>query len=292
MAWNPARYLKFQNARLRPALDLLSRATNFTQNPSAVSSVLDLGCGPGNITPFLAEAFPNASIDGVDSSPEMIEKANQYKQSAEATERGIASRLNFRVNTIEGEVSQKLKKYDVIYANASLHWCLNHQVLFPEMVKELLVSNGGVLAIQMPDTREQPSHTLMETAALRRGLLDKVRNVRIPRTERDPQWYYEFMVPCTREIDLWATSYVEPLPMSATEGARHPVHEFTRSTGLMPIVQALGGESDPSCQEYLAEYDRLLHEAYPVVNVKNQYITQGKAVTLLEFKRFFMVCKT
>jgi trans-aconitate 2-methyltransferase len=290
MAWNPAQYLKFQSARLRPALDLLSRTTAMVSNPQTVTSVLDLGCGPGNISPYLAEAFPNAMIDGVDSSPEMIQKANQSKDTLGA----LGNRMNFRVNTIEGEVSQKIKKYDVIYANASLHWCLHHEVLFPQMIKELLSADGGVLAIQMPDTRVQPSHVLMETAALRRGLSEKIKDVRIPRTEQDPLWYYQVMIPCTKEIDLWSTNYVEPLTMPTKEGtpSRHPVHEFTRSTGLMPVVQALGGESDAVCQDYLAEYDRLLHEAYPVVDVKNDQYPEGKKVTLLEYKRFFLVCKS
>jgi trans-aconitate 2-methyltransferase len=303
MSWNPAQYLKFQSARLRPALDLLARTIPAVQNRETVKRVLDLGCGPGNVTPFLAEAFPNAIIEGVDSSDKMIDQANKFRAST--ADSALRERLSFRVNSIENELDIADQKYDVVYANASLHWCLNHQLLFPSIVEKLLHPNGAVFAVQMPDTRNQPSHLLMETAALRSGMLDRLQHLRIPRTEQDPQWYFDFLNPVTKEIEMWSTEYVEQLSVATRSGdmhndsnanlnriQRHPVHEFTRATGLLPIVQALGGNDTSECQEYLIEYDRLLSEAYPQTVIKNKFHLQGKTVTLFPFKRFFLVCKT
>jgi SAM-dependent methyltransferase len=73
-AWNPAMYMKNAGPRLRPALDLLQRTVAMTMLPhepatftnanapafapipaDAVRSVLDLGCGPGNVTPYLRQ---------------------------------------------------------------------------------------------------------------------------------------------------------------------------------------------------------------------------------------------
>ena len=303
MSWNPAQYLKFQAARLRPAIDLLNRAALTVPDKLAVRRVLDLGCGPGNITPFLAQEFPNAVIDGVDSSDKMIEKASSFKDSI--NDSTLRDRLNFRVNTIENEVATSQTKYDLVYANASLHWCVKHEELFPRIVQRLLYDNNGVLAVQMPDTRTQPSHLLMETAALRSGLIDKLQNVRIPRTERDPQWYFDVLSSEVRDIDMWSTEYVEQLTTLNTNTSsssnnnnnnesinRHPVHEFTRGTGLLPVLQAIGGEHSEQGQMYITEYDRLLCEAYPSTVVKNKFHLQGKTVTLFPFKRFFLVCKT
>ena len=50
--------------------------------------------------------------------------------------------------------------YEVVYSNAALHWVPDHKTLFPSLMRSL-VCPGGVLAVQMPDTRTQPSHTLM-----------------------------------------------------------------------------------------------------------------------------------
>ena len=57
MEWNPQQYLGFADLRLRPALDLLARVP-----AAAPAEVVDLGCGPGNVTPFLARRWPAATL--------------------------------------------------------------------------------------------------------------------------------------------------------------------------------------------------------------------------------------
>jgi trans-aconitate 2-methyltransferase len=183
MAWNPTQYLKFGSARLRPAIDLVTRTSGVTGDPSKVKTILDLGCGPGNISEILCRSFPNAHIEGVDSSVEMIGRALKDRAKSE-----FVDRMSYRVGSAEHEAVYASKKYDLVFSNAALHWCTNHDDLFPRIVNRLVNPVGGVLAIQMPDTVEQMSHVLMDTAAFRSGMLDKLRHVRIPRAEHDTAW--------------------------------------------------------------------------------------------------------
>jgi trans-aconitate methyltransferase len=111
--------------------------------------------------------------------------------------------------------------------------------------------------------------------------------------------YFNLLSPLVKDIDMWTTEYVQQLPAAAptaaeaheTSAARHPVLEYTKATGLLPIIEALGGEGTANCQTYLGEYDRLLHEAYPIVKVQNKHMPNGRHITIMPFKRFFMVCK-
>ncbi len=64
----PAQYLQFAGERLRPALDLLARVP--LEHPR---TIVDLGCGAGNVTRMLGERWPEARIVGVDNSPEMLD---------------------------------------------------------------------------------------------------------------------------------------------------------------------------------------------------------------------------
>ena len=72
--WDPDRYLAYADERGRPFVDLLARV--HAETPSVV---VDLGCGPGNLTALLADRWRGASVTGIDSSPEMIAAAREVE---------------------------------------------------------------------------------------------------------------------------------------------------------------------------------------------------------------------
>ena len=243
-----------------------------------------LSCVCSNIS----KAFPNATVHGVDSSKEMVERAKQTHTNHTIT---------FSQTTVE-EVVDNVDggKYDIIYSNAALHWVLNHETILPRLVKHRLLK-GGIFAFQIPDTRVQPSHTLMVTAAKNTGYYDDifvnaVPPVRIPRAEQDPLWYQSILsLSRNADINHWNTEYVHQLPLvtgdsssQSTEWpAEHPVCTFTKATGLMPIIDALKQREDGSDISYYEEYNRLLYDAYPPYydKTKNQY------VVFFTFRRYF-----
>src|SRR5271165_1371472 len=102
MAWDPQIYLAFGDARTRPARELLARVE--AKHPTRI---VDLGCGPGNSTALLAARWPDADLEGVDSSAEMLGEASAQAFRARWTQADIAS---WNPQT----------PYDVIFSNATL----------------------------------------------------------------------------------------------------------------------------------------------------------------------------
>ena len=71
--WDPDRYLTYADERGRPFVELLAADRRRRRR----GPVVDLGCGPGNLTALLADRWPEPTSLGLDSSPEMIAKARR-----------------------------------------------------------------------------------------------------------------------------------------------------------------------------------------------------------------------
>lgn len=278
MAWNPSKYLKFLSPRLKPALHLLEESSSLLLNSpsqqSNVTKVLDLGCGPGNITKYLCDKFPIAHIDGIDTSQDMISRAQLDN---------IGKNVSFRCSSIEEECLQVSRKYDLVYSNAALHWCLDHQTLLPRIISNLVSSQGGVFSFQIPDTLNQPSHVLMDIAATKCGFTEQLKHIRIPRMDHPINWYYNLLRPHVHTLEMWTTEYTNPLEITSEEW--HPVLQFTESTGLKPLVDELGGPASVQGKEFLHTYNSLLHHAYPIEG------SGSERTALFTFRRFFVVCQ-
>jgi tRNA (cmo5U34)-methyltransferase len=73
--WKPEVYLERIRAEI-PGYDEL-QAQSVAAIPSAPERVLELGMGTGETTRRLIEAFPEAWVIGLDSSPDMVFRARQ-----------------------------------------------------------------------------------------------------------------------------------------------------------------------------------------------------------------------
>src|SRR5258708_27219472 len=130
MLWDPTLYLQYGEERLRRALDLLARIP-----PASPAHVVDLGCGPGNVTAILQARWPGAAVLGVDNSAAMLERA---RKAAPTCRFEAASFAEWTPTAAP----------DVIYSNAALHWLGNHHTLFPPLLSPL--APGGALAVHVP----------------------------------------------------------------------------------------------------------------------------------------------
>lgn len=134
MAWNPEKYNEFKTLRYKPFFDLIA---HIQDKPNM--TVIDLGCGTGELTNMLSEKLTNPSVKGIDSSKEMLEKAKEFTS------------IQFDQKTIEEQINTG-EKWDLVFANASIQWVDNHEELFPKIIS--LLNPDGQLAIQMPCQNE------------------------------------------------------------------------------------------------------------------------------------------
>jgi trans-aconitate 2-methyltransferase len=247
--WDDAQYLKFVDARTRPARELLAQVPL-----AAADRVIDLGCGPGNSTALLQARWPAARITGVDSSAEMLRSARAALSDVEWVQKDV------RDYRAEGPV-------DVLFANAVLHWLPDHGSLFPALLAQL--RPGGALAVQVPYNFEEPSHRLMRE--LSGPWTAHLLGVRDSAPVASPSFYYDLLAPHASSVDLWQTRYEQVMPHASA------IVEWVKGTGLRPYLEALG-ENERSA--YLEAYEQAIATAYPVR-------TDGRR--LFSFPRLFMV---
>ncbi|MDA1257082.1 MAG: methyltransferase domain-containing protein [Chloroflexi bacterium] len=252
MPWDPAQYLKFADHRLRPAIDLLNRVG--LESPEVV---YDLGAGTGNVTELLAERWPKARAIGVDSSPEMLERAERVP--------------NLEWQRADIGTWRPDRPAELIFSNAALHWLEGHAELFTGLMSAL--APGGVLAVQMPRNFDAVSHTSISEAARGGPWRSTLEPLLRPAPVEPPPFYVRILSPLTSSLDVWETEYIQVLK------GDNPVKEWTKGTWLRPLLDAL---NEPERSEFESAYAKLVEKAYP---------KEGDRTTLFPFKRMFIVAR-
>jgi trans-aconitate 2-methyltransferase len=253
--WDATLYLRFGGERARPFFDLLNRV-----GAELPGYVVDMGCGPGNLTAMLAERWPEATVCGVDNSPQMIEAARQLipeaaRRSAapvgpRPTVTSHAPGLSFMLDDIRFWKPQSLP--DVIISNAVLQWVPGHRELLIRWADQL--ATGGWLAFQVPGNFDQPSHEILRELAASARWRPLLKDAELNRQTADPADYAELLAAAGCEVDAWETTYVHILQ------GEDPVLQWYQGTGLRPVLAALDADQGT---DFLADYGTRLREAYP-----------------------------
>ena len=250
--WNPALYARFADERARPIADLLARVPLDTPK-----TVVDLGCGAGASTAPLVERWPDADVLGLDTSPAMLEKARAAVPGARFAEADVATWAP------EAPVG-------LIFSNATLHWIPDHATLLPRLMGHL--APGGVLAVQVPNNLDEPSHALMREVAALPPFAEHLRDAAAARAELLPfEALHDALAPSAAHVEIWRTTYVHPL------AGPEKIVEMVASTGLKPFLDPL--DETPRA-EFLARYGEKVAAAYP---------RTASGAVLFRFPRLFFV---
>ena len=252
MAWSAAQYVKFEDERTRPARDLLAQVPDLPEGP-----LFDIGCGPANSTELVAGRFAGAEVTGVDSDADMLTAARQRLPE---------------VPFVQGDLTDwhPDRPPALLFANAVLQWMPDPAASITQLAGMLVP--GGVLAVQMPDNLDEPTHRAMREIAAEPEFA-QAYGAGLPNRESlpAPSRLIDLLSPLCARVDVWHTIYYHRL-----EGAEAIV-EWVKGTGLRPYLAPLSGELR---QRFLTRYLERIRAAYPP-------LADGRV--LLRFPRLFLV---
>lgn len=219
--------------------------------------VVDLGCGPGNLTVSLAQRWPDATIEAWDSSPEMVQAAR---------ERGVDADV--------GDVGEWVPQpdTDVVLTNAVLHWVPDHAELLVRWAGQL--SAGAWIAMQVPGNFNAPSHEAVRTLARSDRWSELLQDFPFREGQVDDATAYAaLLTDAGCRVDAWETTYVHEL------SGENPVLQWITGTALTPVKSRL---DESQWQQFREELIPMLDEAYP---------KRADGTTFFPFRRIFVVAQ-
>ena len=252
--WDPQEYESFERERAQPFADLLSRV-----ELASPTRIVDLGCGTGTATALLARRWPDAEVVGLDSSPEMLQRAAAMAE--------LPANLHFEQHDIATWMPGR--DDSLIVTNAALQWLPDHISVMPQWLEALRA--GAWFAMQVPHSGPLASHQLL-TRMVRsdRWREQLAEGIRAGGTVAPPADYLELMLSSGLDAQVWETEYLHVL--TGTD----PVLTWVRGTSLRPVLARLSADD---AELFEQQYSALLREAYP----------RSAYGTVYPFRRIFAV---
>jgi trans-aconitate 2-methyltransferase len=242
--WDPELYNRFRQYRAEPVEMMIARLSL-----GGGERIADLGCGSGENTIELARRAGDALVDGVDSSPAMIERAIKLRAGLDPA---IAKRVAFAIGDMRDFNSDR--EYTVVFSNAAMQWVREHGPVLASWHRAL--RPGGRLAVQVPANEHETAQATMHAMAADAPWNEWLTSVRTPsdRSVRAPAEYAAMLAEIGYgEIDCHYHEFHHAM------GGAAEVVEFSRATSLRPFLERLPPERHA---DFIAELTRRLEQAY------------------------------
>src|SRR5215211_9291968 len=127
--WDAATYERLAAPMTAMGSDVLDRLVL-----AGDETVLDAGCGTGNVTRVLLERLPRGRVIAVDAAPSMVREARELLPAAVDVRQ--ADLLELRLD----------EPVDAVLSTATFHWIGDHERLFANL--HALLKPGGRLVAQ------------------------------------------------------------------------------------------------------------------------------------------------
>lgn len=154
--------LKGQAAQIRTMSELLKFSNTIDLDLPSNSKILDLGCGIGGSSRFLARHFgENCHVTGVTLSPYQANRANELNE-----EKGLGGRVK---NEVRDALSTGFgdEQFEIIWSMESGEHIQNKRLLMQECAR-MLKSDGRLLMVAWCARESKPPFSLAERYSIRR----------------------------------------------------------------------------------------------------------------------------
>ena len=137
-------------------------------------SLLDVGCGYGDLKPFLDQRFSGITYIGIDQMPEFIAEAQvRYKDYADT----FFYQTDF--------TAAALPQVDYVVASGALAYRCDNPGFYEDMIRKMYGASTRAVAFNMLDVHRFPAHPLLlghdsdEIVSFCQGLSDRVELVKV-----------------------------------------------------------------------------------------------------------------
>ncbi len=211
--WDPDRYLTYADERGRPFVELVGRIG--AEDPR---TVVDLGCGPGNLTALLAERWP-----GRRRARRRLQPRDGRGRAARRARHRLRGRATCGTGGRRGPSTSSSPTPPSSGCPTTSSCCRRWWAA---------VTPGGWLAFQVPGNFDEPSHTIRGELAAEEPYAAHTAGVAVP-ASHDPAVYLEALTALGCTVDAWETTYLHVLT------GEDPVFTWVSGTGARPTLQAL-----------------------------------------------------
>jgi trans-aconitate 2-methyltransferase len=233
MPWDPDLFLRFKNERFAPFEDLIRMV-----HPRQGITAVDLGCGTGELTARLKEYLPDSKVTGIDSSPQMLERARNLESTG----------LNFEL----GKIEDFSGSYDLIFSHAAIHWVPDHPALIHRFFT--MLKPGGQIAVQLPSNSNHPAMSAIRYVAAEEPFVSTLHGWHQPLHVLPIDEYADILYnEGGKEITVFEKIYPHILPDVDA------LAQWTSATAMLPYLEKL---SEPTKQEFVSRYKEVLSERF------------------------------